>query len=227
MKRRRAFALVLSIFLVAMLATTGVGLALTAATESITAVWVARDLDHRLAVDSFLAFLPQLLKAQPTNSPWSSIMDDKRRFSLTLGDCHLQCEVKSEKEKLHIGSDSDQNLGYLREIARSRGLPEDNIKLRPILHSVGKTRLPKFVWFDQIVQPTEFEEVFRWVFPELDDHDTVKRKTWSDLISFWSDAGGTVLALEMETRIACDSRRWFVVVSIIGKDLEVLYRGGV
>jgi hypothetical protein len=227
MKRRRSFALILSIFLVAMLATTGVGLALTAATESITASWVAHDLDHQLAIDSFLVLLPQFLKAPSASTPLSFLRDDKRHFSIALTGCHVECEVVPEKNKLHIESHSDQSMARLREIARSHGLPEDNIKLRPILDDDGKTRLPKFVWFDQIIQPTEFEEIFQWVFPEAGDKERVTRKTWSDLISFWSNVGESVLALEIETTIAADSRRWFVVVSTTGKNLEVLYRGGV
>ena len=125
MKHRRSFALVLTIFLVALLATSGVGLALTAATESIATDWGARDLDHRLAVDSLLTCLPQLLRAQENTTTSIRPPGHPEPIVLRLSECRIQCTVRTERDKLPLGTEAalDTLIGRLRELARTHGRP--------------------------------------------------------------------------------------------------------
>ena len=227
--RRTAFALVLSLLLVVLLTTTGAGLALTAAAESAMTASVARDLDHTLAVDSFLACLPQLMKANGQVKTEMPDRRDVRRFSLAFGHCQIDAELTPEQHKHRIGLNrpSDGLLPELRAMARTHGLPERNVRLRPIVDQQNGRGLPPLVWFDQIVEPTQLEEVFHLGVPAIDVSHTDRRPSWSDLISFWHTDSRQTYAIEMETRVQQDARRWYVVVSLTENDVQVHYRGAV
>jgi hypothetical protein len=223
--QQKSFALVLAIFLVTLLVTTGAGLAITATAESVTAAYVARDLDHRLAVESFLIFLPRLLDAQQHPAQPAGGKRDKRHLELMFGNCHVRCEVAYEKGKLNLATASQETLPRLRALARSHGLSEADIKLRPVVQTNETPKLPTFVWFDQIVQATNFEEIFHRAIPGPTDQRPAERMTWSDLISFWDVGDSTVLALEVQTTMGIDIRQWYVVVLVDAENVKVLWQG--
>lgn len=230
MKQRRSFALVLSIMLLVMLTTTGASIALTAASESTMTSWVGRDLDHRLAVDSFLVCLPHLLQTHNDVDPSSQSNQRAIRLGLTFGNCRVKCDMRSEASKRLIANVSNLKLtlAELRTMARAHNLPPDNIKLRPVVAHRDTSDLPPFIWFDQVIEPTALEEIFRLaLLPDKDDSRATKRTPWSDLVSFWKGAGDSLFSLDMETTIGNDSRRWYLVASLQGQDVELLYRGPV
>ena len=231
-QHRRSFALVLTMFLVALLATTGTGLALTAAAESIMVTWTGRDLDHRLAVDSFISCLPQLRRAQPLETSAAADGSRAQRLRLTVGECELEGRIRPENGKLQLGAarSADQSAAGLRQLAHAHGLPEENVKLLPIPPQREGATLPSLVWFDQVIQATQFEEIFRWAFPAPSDPrspNATERTAWSDLISFWNAETESVLAIEIETRIGTDARRWYIVAVVADHDVRVLYRDSV
>ena len=225
--QEHAFALLVSLLLVTMLAATGAGLTLFATTESIRADYVALDLDHRLAADSLLVALPKLLAQRSEGSEKDLINRDTIRLEAVIGSCHVRCAVRPESGKLYLGGRSTPD-GYqenLRNLARTNGLPPENIAIRPILGTEETREWPKFLWFDQIVCPTELNEIFHWeVLTKEDEQNKSKRKTWSDLVTFWN-ARGRILALDLTTSIGTDMRRWYWVISVSEGRVEVLYRG--
>ena len=230
MRQHRSFALVLSIMLVVMLTTMGASIALTAASEAAMTSRVGRDLDHRLAVDSFLVCLPHLLRALTDTDPSSQSSQRKIRLNLTFGNCRVECDMKSEASKRLITNalNLEVTLTELRTLARAHNLPPDNIKLRPVVEREDTSGLPRFIWFDQVIAPTQLEEVFRLSLPpNTGDSQAKERRPWSDLVSFWKGAGDSVFSLDMETTIGDDSRRWYLIVSVRGQDVEVLYRGSI
>src|SRR5512134_2415805 len=99
--QRRSFALVLTLFLVALLAATGAGMALTAAVESVLMGQVAREIEHRLAVDSFLVCLPALLREGRKRSfgPGEGA-PHTMRLALDVGDVQVECEVAEGGERI-------------------------------------------------------------------------------------------------------------------------------
>jgi len=228
-ERCRSFALVIALFLVVLLATTGAGLAMTTTAESFATGWAAHDLHHRLAVDSLLECLPEVLD-RGRRAP-SSALDSRTppHITLAFADVRIECDIYSERGKLLLGSNQEGTSveRALHDRAREAHLPEENIKLRPIVdsHAAGG-RLPRFVWFDQFVKATQVEEAFRRRFASQAAGSEEARKTWSDLVTFWS-AANAVQTLEVETNVAGQRRRWYLVVEREGSLVRVLFRGGI
>lgn len=218
--RDRAFALVLSLMLVAMLATTSVGLGMLVSTETVRTRAVSRALDHRLAVDSLLAFLPDLLRGSVEQNH-AVPADGAKHLSLMVGPAQIECFARPENRKTRFagGAQDTRMVAQLHELARSNGLSEQSVVLRPIVESDETRDWPSFLWFDQLIDPMEFEQTFRWMHV-----DSRQRKTWSDIITFWNTSKQGLI-LEISTTIHVDVRRWYVVVELAGDDVRVLYRG--
>jgi hypothetical protein len=133
--------------------------------------------------------------------------------------------VAPEMGKLNLSSASVDVLPRLRDLARTCGLPEADIELHPIVQTNERQKLPRFVWFSQVVRPSQFGSVFPRAFPDPGDQRPVTKKTWSDLISFWGGGDSAVFALDVETSVGPDVRRWYLVVALAGENVEVLYQG--
>lgn len=223
--RNRAFALVLSLMLVAMLATTGVGLGLLASTEVVRSRSASHALDHRLAVDSLLTFLPKLLEGE-SERHHSGTADDAKHLVLQVGAVRVECFAHAEDGKMRIpdGAGGNRILPRLRELARSNGLSELSIVLRPIVESDGTQDWPRYLWFDQLITTTDFEQTFRWRHSSMPGEEAPRHTTWSDLLTFWNTSKHA-LALEITTSIQTNIRRWYVVVDLTGDKVRVLYRG--
>ena len=218
---RRGFALVLSLLLVALLATTTTSLALLTSTESLSAGAVGRDLDHRLALESFLACLPKLRAATPTSPNDRGVT----RLGLAFDDVRVDCEMRSESGK-HLPASTgaaDQTASALVQLARTHDLPVENLRALPIVADKDRRELPAFVWFDQMIAQTEFEEVFRWRTQDREQAEPSTRTTWSDLLSFWSGRGGSIYGLEIQTQVARETRRWYVVAELTSGDVAVWF----
>lgn len=223
--RNRAFALVLSLLLVAMLATTGVGLGLLASTEVVRSRAVTHALDHRLAVDSLLTFLPKLLEGESDRNH-SGSADDAKHLVLQVGAVRVECFAHPENIKMSVadGSLGNRILPRLRELAASNGLSEQSVVLRPIIESDETRDWPRYLWFDQIITPTTFEQIFRWRHAPMQGRDARARATWSDLLTFWKTSN-RALSLEITTSIQKDIRRWYVVVDLAGDEVRILFKG--
>ena len=223
--RSRAFALVIALMLVALLAVTGSGLATLASTESIRAGVVARDLDHELAVRSLIACLPQL-RTSPQEQQQSAETDPRTPpFTMRVGDCDVRCTLTTEAGKFHIGERSGGTsvIERLRGLAQAHQLPETSVQVREVQPSDASRGLPRLVWFDQLFAPAGFEEVFRMYVPGRAGPEP-RRKVWFDLVTFW-DGQGEVLALEVSTTIGSDVRNWYLVIDMVDGRAEVLYQG--
>gem|GEM_PF-2599050 len=226
MTGERGFALVLALVLVAMLATTSVGLGMLVSTEAVRSASLSRDLDHKLAVDSLITLLPQLL-AQEGAAPKPGSGDDQRVIC-SIGRVHVACTVRPEKLKQKL-TEFPAGRGVavrLGDLARSNGLPETSIAARPILETEETKEWPDFVWFDQIVAARGFEEVFHWRHSDQMQLAQPEKKVWSDLVTFW-DAGARTRSLEVTTRVDADVRRWYLVVDLSEDDVRTLYRGAI
>ncbi len=216
----RSFALVLTVLLVTLLVATGAGVALTAMTESTAAGWAARDLEHRLALDSLLVCLPALMQSESAGTSNGKIESRRRYYELSVGRCDIRSSTQSEKHKLQISKASGSVADRLQELAREHKLLAANIRSAPIV-AIEDAAVPRYVWFDQLVEPTEFEEVF-WRRP-LDEVSRLDQKTWADLVSFWGGQTGESYSVDVETRIGHDARRWYLIVLIVNGKAKVVY----
>lgn len=219
--QRTGFALVLSLVLVALLATTTMSLALLTSTESLAAGAVARDLDHRLALESFLACLPELKAAAPTSPADHGVT----HMELAFDDVRVACDMRSEAGK-HVTTatgTADRAASQLVELARTHDLPVENLRALPIVVRKNQQELPAFVWFDQLIAQTEFEEVFRWRVRNSEQPGPSSRKTWSDLLSFWSGRRASLYGMEIQTRVAQETRRWYVVAELTPRNVKVWF----
>lgn len=225
-RRVRGFALVLALVMVAMLATTSVGLGMLVSTESIRSAALSRDLDHQLALDSLLALLPDLLaenQAIPQPHP-----DDGRHIAMDVGQVHIECDVRPERGKLKLSdrSGGSADSPKLLELARANKLPEGDVLLRPVMETDETREWPKYLWFDQLVTPRGFEETFPWRWPDDKDPLSPQTRTWSDLLSFWGAGAGT-RSLQVTTSVKADIRRWYLVVESSENGVRTLYRGAI
>ena len=223
MRRPKSFALVMTLLLVVLLATTGAGLSLTTASERVLVAWVARELDHRLALESFLRLFPELMAHAQTESVHQSKGGSATLYELSFANCRVIGRARPEKGKLQLGMNSQVNVGRLRDLARANDLPGDNIQPLPIQDNENFLSPYRFVWFDQIVAQTEFEEVFPWRIDTKADENN-RRRPWSDLVTFWPTDSGTVLGLTIWTTVDSDEREWYVIVRIRGRKIEELFR---
>lgn len=226
MRRGHGFALVLALVLMAMLATTSVGLGMLVSTEAVRSGSLSRDLDHKLAIDSLIAVLPRLL-AQDAPATRSS-PSDGRRVTIDVGRVHVECDIRLEggKQKLNGPSARDGAAARLVELARANGLPERSVSPRPVLETEKTREWPKYLWFDQMVAPREFEEVFRWRRIDKTQPAAAQKRVWSDLVTFW-DTGAQTRSLEVTTRIKADTRRWYLVVDVSDDGVRTVYRGAI
>lgn len=221
----RSFTLVLTLFLTVMIVVSGGALALTGSVESLAALQHAAHFHHELAVGNFVACFPRLIKKA---SETSGKHDKAIRLELSYDACTIRCVVNSERAKFNLGTRIDPTAiaTHLRDLARRNDLPEANVRVRPSAHELASEIGSRVFWFSQVIQPTQLEEVFHWSFPDPAEDEAPRRKTWSDIITFWKGHGSEVFSLELETHIqGSASRRWYVVVSMTNQSAEVLYQG--
>jgi hypothetical protein len=127
----RAFTLALTLFLTVMIVVSGGALALTGSVESLAASQHAAQFEHELAVNNFVACFPRLLKAA-LETPHDR--DKAIRLELSYDSYAITCLVRSEAEKLNLGTtiDPESLATKLRDLARRNGLPETNVRVRPL-----------------------------------------------------------------------------------------------
>ncbi len=216
----------MSLFLVTILATTGVGLAMFTSVELLRADQVALDLDHRLAAESALRTLPSWIDLKSSEAVSGRPRDDKRQAVLKFGDVVVECAAAPESGKLNLASQGNNSnvAAQLRSLAGAHGLLTKNIKPRPILETGDTRGQPNYVWFDQLIAPTQFEEVFRWRLKDNDETTTSTKKTWSDLLTFWQGRGNTY-SVELVTGIGSNRRHWYGVVDLVDRKPRILYLG--
>jgi hypothetical protein len=222
MQRRRSFALLLTLYLVAMLAASGTALAFTAMTETVLAHWSGNDLDHKLLMESLVVCLPHLLK-QRTRA--ATATDGRAHEHVTVAELpggRVAFVMRPERGKFAVASQPQESQlrARLEQLAREHGLDAENIQLAPVTVEESAPR-QSYYWFDQVIDADEFEEVFRWRFHGTEDAAHARPAAWSDLLSFWSAASGELYSLELETSVGTDSRRWFLVVRMEGAKASI------
>lgn len=223
---RPGVALVLCLFLLTFVVTALSALTLLAATETVRSDHVAIDLDHELAVNSFIEVLPELMKTQGNRERRSAGDHNETVYSLAFGYSLVKCRMTENKSKMLIHTNATvPSLGSrLLSLARTNALPAEDVALRPIMESPETNHWPRLVWFDQLIVQREFEEVFRRR-PIEGDEASSDHRSWSDLVTFWKAASATVVDLDLETRVGSSVQRCFAVVALAPGRIEVLYRG--
>ena len=189
----------------------------------------AGDLDHRLAVDSFILFLPELLAQRDASEDRRAPSAGPRMIDAHIGTCRIAGRLHPDTGKLRPARNSNDGrfLGRLQEIARANGLPEESLIADPVLRLPETEGWPAFLWFDQLISPTTFEEIFRLYLPNPTGVEPDSRKTWSELLTFWGADRGRVVAVELQTVLGSDTRRWYLVLELSNQKARVLYRGAV
>lgn len=185
---RRSIALLMTLMLVAFLATLGAGLATTASVESIRSARHANDLQHELAVDSALRWFAKAEDKIKTDSTKSSSRN--RWFDLVVGDCTVHCRVAYDAAKLDVTAYAGKGQTVmlerkLRDLGRRMDLPDVKVDARPIHKSWRKReRLASYVWFDQLFVDPEVGAYFNTIYPEASESEPV---SWSDVVTLWGD----------------------------------------
>lgn len=226
MPRVHSFALVLVLFLMAMMAAGGAALGMMASTESLLCRYAASDLDHGLAVDSMIKLLPDLLP-HAKEEPHATNQGQAKRLELSVGQVEVTCLIRADSAKTSvIDGPADAAAATLRQIAQENGMNPEHIQPRPIVAGAAgeKTQVHDFVWFDQVIDQQDFEEILPWTIPEPGHLDNPPRKTWSDLITFW---GNDALCLFVRTSLSSDVRHWFIVLQLTDGKPKVQFRGRV
>ena len=218
--KRGGFALVTVVLLVALLASTGVGLAQFSVSHRHRAIRSAATLDHEMAVESFLVSLPHL-KVTTTGVDEAVEAPPLR---LQVGSVSVQCRVTREKSKTRLSgiSEGKATADQLRRLASEHELPVDHVLIRPVVKSDDTKNIPALVSFDQIVRPTGFEEVYHREpivaeqFLDVVAHQSTNKRpeNWSDLVTFWQDKKHDLLGLTICTKLGTDQRWWYVVCYI-------------
>ena len=224
MESRRSFALVMTLCLLVLLATTGAALCVTGAVEATACAAMAASFEHELAVRSMVLCLPSLRRhlIQPSEQEDRTT---EERYAVTIGLCDVKCRLRSERGKVQLRSapPSTETEQMLRRLANDNGLPAEHVRLQPTSPEPIRKELGSFAWFDQVVRTSELGEVFRWRSPEPSSDRGTSRKTWSDLVTFWSSSGAEVLSLEIETRIGNGTRSWYVIVELGSSGPKILH----
>ncbi|MBI4716621.1 MAG: hypothetical protein HY763_02360 [Planctomycetes bacterium] len=225
----RSFALVLSLLLLAILAATGAALAALGGSEAIRAGRASRDLDHRLAAESVLEVLPELLQRAKSNPAAPEASSATITIRVRVGACDVVGDVQSEAGKMRVTAlAADEMTARLRTLAVRHGLPPEDILPRPITRGAGTEGWPSVVWFDQLVRPRRFEELFR-MLPGDDRRAGLATPTtvWSDLVTFWGDGRRPVYSVHLATAIGADLRRWYAICELTGGATKVLFLGSI
>lgn len=218
--KQPAFALVVVLLLTTMMLALAQALAVFAGTEGVLAARTGADLQHRLAAESFLLALPAL-RAEAARE--NLARHDLESYALVCGDCRVEAEIIPYRTALTIGAKSEVEPRRLIELARSAGLSAENVTLRPVTSENEELVKAKFLWFDQLVATTQFEEIFR--LRAFDSALDVQARSWSDLVTFWGDSSAATTRVRLTTRIGNDVRQWFAACAINRGQIVVHYLG--
>ena len=178
-RRRRGFALIITLMLVVLLATTMAQLATVTSVESIRIERRVNTLTHELAADSALRVAAQRLRNG------SAVVSDIDRlgshvFTMKLGRCRVRCRIADDGAKFDVRAfDQDSTAFPLRRkleaLGRRFALTETRIRLKPL---AADSRPPsqRYVWFDQLFESPDPGALFCWTPDE-------PYVAWSDVVT--------------------------------------------
>ncbi len=186
-RRPRAFVLLLTLLLIALLMA---GLSQLVFVSGTTAVVDGRhnaDLTHRLAVESAIALAHQELGNKDT---WVAQLDraPEVRHAFDLSACHVELRIRDDGAKLPIAAFADPTRkgpnrlleDKLRQLERRLRLPRLRIRLQPRLAS-EREQIRAYVWFDQLFERPEGHRI-------LAVTDTERQGAcWSDALTLFGD----------------------------------------
>ncbi len=178
MKRRRSIALILTLLLVTLLATTTAQLATATSVESIVVARQHNGLQHTLAVDSAMRLIERLVVDDASISRDLDAVGS-HALDLAVGTCDVRVRVTDDGAKFDVNAFADdgserQLKRKLRRLARSVRMPMPELDIRPVVDEEALDR--RIPWFDQLFDHVQPTEVFRW-------DDTSVDAVWSDVIS--------------------------------------------
>lgn len=186
---RRAVALIITLLLVMLIATTVAQLTTSISVAGLEFRRRSHDIAHRLAVDSALRYLAQLVKA----STFQDELDYRGEYivDLELGMCHIQCRVSDDGAKFDPNAfvdpgDEKPLRRKLRDLASVHGLTRNDIRLQPIPKSERAEGLP-FFSLDQLLRNLSPEDLRQWqnegaTFLEVGSTDD-RPIIWSDIVT--------------------------------------------
>jgi hypothetical protein len=183
---QRAFALLTTMLLLALLIAVTVQLTVTTSFASVIGAKRHRSLPHELAVDSGLALLADTL-AGPNGKLIVQRLDavGEAELGFELGEVFLQCRIHDDAAKFNprlFGLVGQEHLlsRTVAELGGRLAMPPAKIDLQPTLTLDSQSR-PTYVWFDQF-----FADLDPGALLPLDWHDRTHR-TWSDALTLWGD----------------------------------------
>ncbi len=214
--QRSSFALLLTLIVVTALSTSTVALSLLSSTEFARSLGRAADLDHQLALQSVVRLLPELIGQTESQTRSTTDRQQHRIIEVTLGDCSITILAREESSKRQVtsGNRSQDLERSIRHLIHANGLPLDSISMAPIVNRENVTSLPQYVWFEQIIQASGFEDIFPWHRRWSSNDEKKTTVGLSDLITFWGDRSSSRWGLHVVTNIQGDRRQWFVVADI-------------
>lgn len=281
--QQRSFALIVTLMLVVLLATTATQLVTATSVEALRVSRGASTPAHELAVDSVLMVAAERLRNHPT------VVRDLDRlghhvFEIHLGECHVHCRIVDDGAKFDVAAFAADGQSHLltrklRMLSRSFGLTGTLVRLRPVVTD-SDSQPRRYVWFDQLLDDPNPSALFDWtrngqrvvwsdvvtcfgggvvdarrarrevlaaLFDDVDRSLTRKIVTarekrsdvdaWGFLQKLLPDQRSEVqsriahglnrYALNIETAIHADRRRWYVVATIGQASMDVHYQGQV
>lgn len=215
-----AFALVVVLLLTTLMLALAQTLAVFAGTEGIHAARTGADLQHRMAAESFLLALPAL-RAEAARE--NRALHDLESYAFDCGGCHVEAEILPHRPAQTVSPKSEVDPRRLMELSRTAGLSAESVTLRPVTLEHEELVKAQFLWFDQLVSATQFEEIFR--LRPFDSALDLQPRCWSDLVTFWGDSAAAVTHVRIATRMGNDQRQWFAACALNRGQVVVHYLG--
>lgn len=177
---RPAFALLLTLLTTVLLASIVSQLVVTTATESVRAARLAHTLAHELAADSTVRVTAAALR-QDASIPVSLDRDGIFEMRFEVGIVATRVRIADDAAKLDVRALTNERhlVRKLNSLARRAGLPQAQVRLRPIGADRNDEYRP-YIWFDQLLEVDEPDVLFA-----TDGDDC--RRVWSDLLTCFGD----------------------------------------
>lgn len=189
--RKRGFTLLATVLLITLLIATVSELATLTATDALVASRRSRTLTHRLAVDSAMRYLADLLSNETNldgiNEEMARLGESYRSFA--VGDAIVECRLRDDSARFNprfFQKDSDQTLlsRKLNLLLTDHGLG-GRVTLQPLAKKQDSEKTEtRYVWYDQLLSCVQPGDFFLWDVPTGGPSNKV---VWSDVVTLWGD----------------------------------------
>lgn len=190
--RRRSFALLTTILLIALLVAVTGQLVTVTSTEAVSASRRHRSLAHELAVDSALLVLADRLRnggERPSDLIRELDQLGVAQAAFEIGPVTVRCTIRDDAAKLNplMFQRPDQQPKLVRRLTALgvyRSLPPAKVSLKPVVTTSSSWTGAVYHWYDQILTDIEPGMVFQW---NEDPGGSYSAPVWSDAVTFWGD----------------------------------------